>query len=139
MRTYLICVVIAAVVFGPSIARAAGGCDDHSVNIAVDSACAAASDCCRQITIACVELKYRPLCDWPAHQCVVPLAPCAPELCLERVCHKPVTPCYPAAPNPCLPPVCHKPALVVIPEAPCPVEPTLTGSRELIADCDCAE
>jgi hypothetical protein len=86
----------------------------------VSTACDdAARDCCHRISVTCIELKYRPLCDYPPHLCPVPYTPCGDVVCIEPPCHMPVATCYPEAPCGWCRPVCHKPAVVVIPEDPC--------------------
>jgi hypothetical protein len=119
-------VIFAMLLFFACLLQAALAADDSDWatdrgpgHTAQPSCASAARDCCGMITSACVELKYRPRCDWPEHRCVTPYLPCPPCICIEPVCHKPLTPCIPEAPCVCTEPVCHKPVVVVMPEDPC--------------------
>jgi len=88
--------------------------DDCDREIELD----AAIDCCRIITAACVVAKYRPLCDWPPHQCVVPCAPCCVPFCVDAPPHQLVVPCEPCGWL-CLPDDCHLPAVTADPIVSC--------------------
>jgi len=81
----------------------------------------AAVDCCRIITAACVIAKYRPLRDWPPHQCVLPCEPCCASLCIDPPPHQPVVPCEPCGWL-CLPDDCHLPAVTADPVEVCECE-----------------
>lgn len=125
MRLVLLCLLLmlvtvqAAFAAGDgNISNAAGASATGAERVA--SACAAsARDCCHRISVACIVLKYRPLCDYPPHLCPTPYTPCPDVVCSKPPCHMPVVPCIPEAPCISTEPVCHKPVVVVVPEDPC--------------------
>jgi hypothetical protein len=119
MRALLFCLVLTLAMSHTAFAAAASSARGTGA-AGVATACAAsARDCCHRISVTCIELKYRPLCDYPPHRCPTPYTPCPEVACVAPPCHLPPVTCYPEAPCIDVQPVCHKPAVVVIPEDPC--------------------
>jgi hypothetical protein len=119
MRKLLLCLVL-TLVMGQAAFAAGDGSPSATGVERVSAACAAsARDCCHRITVACIVLKYRPLCDYPPHRCPMPYTPCDDVVCSSPPCHMPAVPCIPEAPCISTEPVCHKPVVVVVPEDPC--------------------
>jgi hypothetical protein len=99
-------------------------CDDGCTPAAMLSF--AVDDCCKLITIACIRAKYTPRCDWPEHQCPVPLTPCTCDTCVEPACHKPAVPYTPCG-SYCIEPACHKPAVAAVLCDSCDADPCECG------------
>jgi len=119
MRTLLICLVLTLAAGHAALAAGDGSASSTGAERASAACADAARDCCHRISVACIELKYRPLCDYPPHRCPMPYTPCPDVVCVAPPCHMPVVTCYPEAPCISDEPACHKPAVVVIPEDPC--------------------
>lgn len=87
--------------------------------------------------VRCITLPGAP-CLCLKHKCATPLYPCG-GYCIPEACHKPEVTCYPSG-EVCLPKACHKPVTPVSVEFCCECQPSLTGSRELIASsCGCSK
>ena len=134
MRMLILTIAVALLLPAGALAAGDGPAAPDSIRIAAD-------DCCLVFTTACVELKFRPRCDWLAHLCAVPYYPCERRVCIDAPCHQPLMTCEPCDRCVCIDAPCHRPVVTAYPCDPCPVTPVLTGSRELIAapcECECS-
>jgi hypothetical protein len=79
-------------------------------------------------------LKHRVHCEFPAHRCALPFS-VDRELCLAAPCHLPPVICDIDRVI-CLEPPCHMPAIALKPVECCSCGIELTGSKDLIVQCE---